>query len=62
MHPKEQQRLSDSSWFLQKWELVPEEFATHLLELGTLVLRRRLGCVNHKAPTPIGMFNNQPSA
>jgi|LNAP01.1.fsa_nt_gb hypothetical protein len=42
MQPPEQQRQSDSSWLLQRRDLAPEEFATYLLELGTLVLQRRL--------------------
>ena len=42
MQLPEQQRQSDSSWLLQRRDLAPEEFATYLLELGTLVLRRRL--------------------
>ncbi|CAG8863977.1 hypothetical protein [Pseudomonas fluorescens] len=42
MQLPEQQRQSDSSWLLQMRDLAPEEFATYLLELGTLALRRRL--------------------
>lgn len=42
MQPPLQQRQCDSSWLLQMRDLAPEEFATYLLELGTLALRRRL--------------------
>ena len=42
MQPPEQQRQSDSSWLLQRRDLAPEEFATYLIELGALALRRRL--------------------
>jgi hypothetical protein len=54
MHPQEQQRLSDSSWFLQRRDLAPEEFATYLLELGTLALRRRLSCADRKRQRLLG--------
>jgi hypothetical protein len=62
MHPLEQQRLSDSSWLLQMRDLAPEEFATYLLELGTLALRRRMSCANRKTPAPVGTLNSQPYA
>ncbi|CAI8820956.1 Transcriptional regulator [Pseudomonas marginalis] len=51
MHLREQQRLSDSSWFLHRWDMAPEEFATYLLQLGTLVLQRRWNGSNRKTPT-----------
>ncbi|EZP33719.1 hypothetical protein BW33_00907 [Pseudomonas sp. RIT288] len=41
MQRREQQRLSDSSWFLQRWDMAPEEFAIYLVQLGTLALQRR---------------------
>jgi hypothetical protein len=52
MQLPEQQRQSDSSWLLQRRDLAPEEFATYLLELGTLVLRRRLGAPTARQPRP----------
>ncbi|SFG90151.1 hypothetical protein SAMN03159297_01947 [Pseudomonas sp. NFACC45] len=55
MHPQEQQRLSDSSWFLQRWDMAPEEFATYLVQLGTLALQRRWSGTHRKTPTSTGM-------
>jgi len=55
MQLREQQRLSDSSWFLQRWDMAPEEFATYLLQLGTLALQRRWSSPNRKTPTSTGM-------
>jgi hypothetical protein len=52
MQLPEQQRQSDSSWLLQRRDLAPEEFATYLLELGTLVLRRRLVAPPASHPCP----------
>ncbi|MNX32872.1 hypothetical protein D3C86_630890 [compost metagenome] len=52
MHLPEQQRQSDSSWLLQRRDLAPEEFATYLLELGTLALRRRLVAPTSRYPRP----------
>ncbi|EJM41243.1 hypothetical protein PMI26_03670 [Pseudomonas sp. GM33] len=52
MHLPEQQRQSDSFWLLQMRDLAPEEFATYLLELGTLALRRRRGAPTSRYPRP----------
>ncbi|WP_165798715.1 hypothetical protein [Pseudomonas laurylsulfativorans] len=53
MQLPEQQRQSDSSWLLQMRDLAPEEFATYLLELGTLALRRRLAAPTSRHPCPL---------
>jgi len=55
MHPQEQQRLSDSSWVLQRWDMAPEEFATYLVLLGALVLQRRWSGTHRKTTTSTGM-------
>jgi len=55
MQLREQQRLSDSSWFLQRWDMAPEEFATYLVQLGTLVLQRRWSGTHRKTTTSTGM-------
>lgn len=55
MHLREQQRLSDSSWFLQRLDMAPEEFATYLLQLGTLILQRRWSGSNRKTASSSGM-------
>ena len=52
---QEQQRLSDSFWFLQRWDMAPEEFATYLLQFWTLALQRRWSGPNRKTPTSTGM-------
>lgn len=52
MQLPKQQRQSDSSWLLQRRDLAPEEFATYLLELGTLALRRRLVAPTVRQPRP----------
>lgn len=62
MHPQKQQRLANSFWLLQWWDLAPEEFATYLIELGTLALRHRDKCANHETPALTEMLKNQPSA
>lgn len=54
MHPQEQQRLSDSFWYLQRWDKAPEEFATYLLELGALVLQRQKICSSKKRQHSLG--------
>ncbi|SNY38067.1 MULTISPECIES: hypothetical protein [unclassified Pseudomonas] len=55
MQRREQQRLSDSSWFLQRWDMAPEEFASYLVQLGTLALQRRWRGPDRKTTTSTGL-------
>ncbi|MBB6152818.1 hypothetical protein HDC30_000012 [Pseudomonas sp. JAI115] len=52
---QQQQRLSDSSWFLQRWDMAPEEFASYLVQLGTLALQRRWRGPDRKTTTSTGL-------